>query len=518
MTQEQLALDIPDARKAARPSIVVPQQMNTGVTSAQRVFGLFNNYASLAFMLPWSILEYIEVLARYNPDYSQAINNVKTLANSGYDLFVEGRSDLETRQVTEMIHQMERTVQGKHGGIDGLIGKLLDQAATYGAMCGEWILNDELTDVIDFVDVNPRTIRFFWEEDEQDWHAYQKVNAEQAKKAAENGQKVRNGNCVQLNNTTFHYFAFDAAAGSPYGVPPFLAALKPISIQSDMNESMAKIAKKLGMLGLVDISVEQLSMLPQETPEQFTTRATQLLTDYSKVLEEMVESGGMAHYNDAELKTYNITGNAAGATNIWKQNEEQVFSGLKSMPSVQGRSYSTTETYAGVAYDIIIRDTYKYQKAVKRMVESGFWLKAILNGKNPKTLSMTFKSNKSLHRLQDAQSRLLEIKCALMMWASGINDQDGFAQELGYNTVATEYKEIPDTPILGNASPGGGAATTSTDDQTRPPARSDEMATLEGALAGLEPSLVRQMLEELDEIKGVLGELSDLAAISGNAN
>ncbi len=418
-------------------------------------------YAPLAYKLPWEVLEYVELLATYNPDYSQAVDNIRTLANSGHNLFVDGPART-TRRVKELLEEKARSVQNSHGGIDGLIDKLLKQAAVHGAMCGEWALSEDLDDVVDFVDVNPKCIRFFWEDDH--YAPYQKVTGAQAKEAEERGQKVRNNNCIKLNELTFHYFAFDAAPSSPYGTPPFIAALANIAIQRDMIHNMSQIVKKVGLLGMIDLVIKQLPRNPGETDEQYESRAGAYLDEYVTVVEDMVRDGGVVHFDDVEVSTTNIAGNAAGATAIFKQNEELIFSGLKSMPSVQGRSYSTTETYAGVAYDIIIRNTLKYQRACKRMIESGYWLMATLRGEQPKSIRIEFKSNKTLQRLQNAQAEAMEIRNAGMMWLSGVIDQLGFAQRLGYDDVKIEY-EVPPDGLVGSSKDNDPAPTENDRDQ-----------------------------------------------------
>lgn len=454
-------------------SVALPGGSEVSGSAAENVLGVFTSYAPLAYKMPFELLQYMATLARFNPDVSQAVENTKILANSGYDLFVTAGSDLATRRLRERLLEKSRIIQEPHGGFDGLITKLLDQAAVYGAMCGEWVPNEDLTDIVDFIDVNPKDIRFFWED--QHWAPYQKVERRAVEAAEARGQKTRNGNCIKLNETTFRYYAFDAAPGSPYGTPPFLAALENIAIQRDMMKNMAQIVKKMGLLGVIDVAIESIQQRRGETASEYQARAGTYLADFASAVKEMMTDGGLVHFDDSEVKTHNISGNAAGAQGIIKTNEEFIFSGLKSMPSVQGRSYSTTETYAGVAYDIIIRNTFRYQRACKRMIESGYWLMVQLWAEQPKELSISFHANKSLHRLQDAQAALLEIKVALMKWASGIYDQQQFAQSLGENDVATEYTLPPDSQLLGNSSPGGGAGTNSTDDQIQPPTRSDEM-------------------------------------------
>jgi hypothetical protein len=431
--------------KTGRTSAILGDTSTTGALG--QIQRLFRAYEPLAYQLPWQILDYVEILSTYNPDYSQAVENIKMLANSGHELFVDAASELEVRRTKELLESKASSIQEPHGGIDGVIDKLLDQAATFGAMCGEWVLNEDMTDIVDFADLNPKKIRFFWHEELQRYVPYQKVTTKQAKEAADKGQEIR-GDCVRLNEMTFRYYAFDAAPGSPYGVPPFLAALGNIAIQRDMVHNMAQIVKKIGLLGVVDLTIERLQPIPGETDEQYASRAGAYLEAYVTIAEDMVKEGGIVHFDDVTANTWQIGGNAAGATNIHKANEEMVFSGLKSMPSVQGRSYSTTETYAGVAYEIILRNTFKYQRACKRMIESGYHLIAALNGRNPTSIRLSFKTNRSLNRLQEAQAKKVEIGNAFMLWLLGIIDQHGLAQELGYNEPKTEMAEPPES-LLG---------------------------------------------------------------------
>lgn len=475
------------------------QSVVTKPSSRNKIDQIFESYAKLGYNLTFEVLLHMELIARYNPDMSQAVENIRTLSNSGHELFVDGSSEGAKKKAKEYLEEQSKKINKNNGGIDGLVDKLLWQAAVFGCMCGEWILNEELTEVMDFVDINPKSIRFWWDDDEMysGWAPYQEVKPEQAAQAEANGQKVRQKRFVRLNPITFHYFAFDAPSNNPYGTPPFISALRNIAIQEDMMENMSKIVKKMGLLGMIDLSIEPLNKRRNESDEEFASRATSFLEAYAQAAEDMVNEGGLAHFSDMEVKTSSITGNAAGATNIFKQNEEQVFSGLKSMPSVQGRSYSTTETYAGVAYDIIIRNTWRYQRSVKRMIESGYWLMLDLAGIKASKIQINFNPNKTLHRLQNAQALLLEIKCALQLWATGILDQEGFAQYLGFAKVNRPLTDIPDSQIIGNASPGGGAGNTSTgqpDTGPKPPDTNADPAWDPEKLAAMGPEELVQFV------------------------
>lgn len=699
-----------NAAKSLKTGRVTSAFVGEETTTSSLISKAFTNHANLSYKLPWHILDVVELLSTYNPDYSQAVENLKMLANSGHELIVDAGSDLQRRQTKSFLESKARLIQERHGGIDGVIDKLMDQAAVYGAMAGEWVLSEDLSEVVDFVDINPKKIRFFWLEEEQIWAPFQKVSTLQAKEAEKSGQETI-GNHVRLNELTFHYFAFDAAPNSPYGTPPFVAAIANISIQQDLIHNLGQIVKKIGLLGVIDVVIERLQREPGETEEQYVSRATSYLDDYVAATEDMVKDGGLVHFDDVEVKTTQIGGNAAGATNIHKQNEELIFSGLKSMPSVQGRcvvpetkvltadlrwveagslcvgdelvgfdeglgkgrgsgsvarmkssvvecndlielpcikiktdkgditvsenhpmvamgsrtegrvwreaqdiqkgdrlpwffepweddrsydagylagmfdgeaslgfsgsgkngtltmsqktgvvldetvmalkrlgfeshvgepnggtnggvahvrvlggkwetmrflgslrphrllaksrqcwegaslrnggstnqtgrqgvyanvlsvrrvgmkevvalqtssrtffsegmlshnSYSTTETYAGVAYDIIIRNTMKYQRAAKRMVESGYWLMSALEGLRPTDVTLKFNKNRTLNRLQEEQAKSVEIRNEAYKWALGITDQMQVALALGHDEPKTAMESPPDDLI-----------------------------------------------------------------------
>lgn len=447
------AMRVPAARSLrgseARPSVVV------GPAVFNNVSGLFQSYSPMAYMMPFELLDYIELLAVYNPDYSQAVENVRTLANPGHTLIITATKGVATK-MKQQIWEKDRQIQHKHGGIEGLLDKLLWQAAVYGAMAGEWVPNEDMTDVVDFIEVNPKTIRFFWETSPEldpwnygpHWAPYQRATAQQIVEAKANGQEIKNGAYLKLNEVTFQYFAFNAAPGSPYGVPPFLAALNNLATQRDMMSNMANVVKKLALFGLIDIEVEPLKVGPGETASAFQARVEAYLDKYSALASSMLDDGGLVHFNDSTITATNLAGNAAGATNIFTQNEEQVFSGLKSMPSVQGRSYSTTETYAGVAYDIMIRNSVRYQRAAKMMVEYGYYLMAQLWGEKVDRIEMKFWQNKSLQRKDTAQAEHYEILNVLFKWAAGfINQVDG-AHELGYADPDTALEDVPLNPLF----------------------------------------------------------------------
>ncbi len=340
-----------------------PVQIRPEATDAGAAFlSLANYYRRLPYDMPWQILEYLEILSRFNPDFAQAVDNLRTLANSGHELTVSGPNRRAAQGLKKSLEAKARLIQSRMGGIDGIINSLLDMASVFGCCSGEWILSDDQSEVIDFSFIHPKNIRASWDAVNQRWQYWQRVpwaiyeDLQKSEKynnplyGTQFGQDqktldapgVTTYGFIALNPITFIYFPFDPAPASPYGTPPFVSALLNIQIQSDMQQNMVQLTKKLGLLGIVDMKIAKLDPEPDEDWATYENRLTGYLETFAEFLGEMAKDGGIVHYDDSEVGVTSAAGNAAGATAIFKQNEEQIFSGLKSMPSVQGRSYCVT--------------------------------------------------------------------------------------------------------------------------------------------------------------------------------
>ena len=403
---------------------------------------LANSYGSMANKLPFELYEYVELVALYNADFSQAVDNVKNLANPGFNILVNSKDESKAAKYREKLTQIERKIKPKFGGFHGIANGLVRQGAIYGAMCGEWIINADLTDVVDFVFLNPKNIRFFWDEEEQDWHPYQKVDMLQVEMAKKRGQEIRNLDCIRLNTTTFIYYNAFALNNNPYGVPPFISSLEPIEVQRQLLNNLKSITKKMGMLGILEVVIERLPMEAEETFNQYLARCQAFLLNYQGLIQNMVNEGGIVHFDDSEVKNLSIAEKAEGAEKLFTLNEEQIFSGLHTMPSVQGRSYSTTETYASVSYEILLRSIGDFTMGAKYIIEQGCWLMDKVWGIGVDEITLDFNENKAVNQLQKAQAEAISINTDLTLWRNKILNQTNVAQRHGID-VPVEPLDAP---------------------------------------------------------------------------
>lgn len=411
-------LPILGGRQTAEEDVSIGNRFNRGIQS----------YGTLSYNLPFELYDYVELVATYNADFSQAVDNVKNLANPGFNILVNAKDAGKSKAFRGRLASKELEIKSTFGGFHGIVNSLVRQGAIYGAMCGEWVLSADLKDVIDFVLVNPKNIRFFWDEEKQVWQPYQKVSIDQIELARKRGQKIVNMDCIELNSNTFLYYTVYTSNNNPYGIPPFIAALEPISIQRELTDNFKSIAKKMGMLGILEVVIERFPMEPEETVAEYTSRCQSFLTNYKGVIQDMTKEGGLVHFDDTTVTNLSISEKAEGAEKLFALNEEQVFSGLHSLPSVQGRSYSSTETYAGVSYEILLRSMGDFTKGAKYIIEQGLWLMDRVWGIGVEEIKLDFSENKALNQLQKAQAEAISISNNEELWRQGVIDQNEFAQ------------------------------------------------------------------------------------------
>jgi len=404
------------------------------------VSNLYKTYASLALRMPWELLEFLEILARWNPDFSQAVGNVRRLGNVGFDVIVEAGSDAEEKEINERIDKLLRRVNKFGGGMDGIANALFDSAMTFGSFAMEWVPNNRLDDIRDVYLVPVKTVRFAKKGD--DWIPFQRAPLALA--------RTNSDGFIELNPFTFIYKTTIQHPGSPYGVPPYLASLEPLSIQKDMTKNIKMAMKKVGLLGILDFVVKSLDRLPNEDQESYNARCGRVLQEYAKKFGEMASTGALVHFDtDATVSSLSMNaGNVAGAKSLFELNEEQAFSGLQTVPAMHGRSYSTTETYAGVLYEDMLAQVGNVRRVIGSAIEEGLLLACLLWGYKPKKIRVEWKKNSPLNRLQDAQAREIEARTAIYLRDQNIIDQQAAAQELGYSSPAGEAPKPAPNPFL----------------------------------------------------------------------
>jgi hypothetical protein len=422
----------PFARKPALD--IRPGQESVQSDDMAGVFGRLQGiytFASPSYEL--EKLGLLELLGKYNPDVSQALKIHVDLGNSGHSIEVEARN---AEAVLDRVNWLAANCYSLAGGVDGLVNHFLRQIPLMGALSAEWVVAPALSDgMLDVVIVPVKSIRFRHEDGQ--WMPYQAT-----------GRGFGEAGYVPLNPRTYSYAPIMTEDGKPYALPGLLAALKNIEIQLDAVDGLKSIIRKMGLLGFLDVVLKVPQQKSGESDESFAKRLQSRLKAYAASYSANMSKGVSVHYDDQEAKhTALSAGTAAGAAQIFNLNEEQIFSALDIPPSMAGRSFSTTETYATVDFQRLATKLVNSQRLIKRFLEKGYTLDLLLRGLDA-SVSVNFNPIAGMNDKEAAETEEIRVKTILSKRDGGIINDDEAAQELGYEK-ATGFKPSPraDLPL-----------------------------------------------------------------------
>jgi len=424
----------------ASPEEIDPNALPVGRISVDTVgFGellrdLISEMRSVGAAYPLEYLEAMQNLSLVNPDVAQMIDNIVQLGNTGHKVMVESDSEQVRDDAIEELNRFNMTVFGRFGGIDGFVNSALAQIGRGGAISVEWVVNEDLTGIDKMVFVPLKEIRFLYDPDSGEYAPHQKTCD-----LTKGDQGL-----IALNTATYQYCAMQTLDNSPYAVPPILSALESITIQRDIVKNLRFIAKKMGLLGFVNFLIRAPKQSPGEKTEEYIARCQQFLDQQAQRLKHNYRDGIAVGFMDSfTVEHHSITGDAAGAKDLFEMNEQQVFSGLKADPALHGRTYSTTETYAGVVYEKMLSIITNYQRTVRSVLEYGYKLHLSLRGIDYQSLWIEFEPSKSLSAQRDETTYATRLANLKILYDQGIIDQNQFAQEAGYDRPAEEGPRNP---------------------------------------------------------------------------
>ncbi|MCP3942207.1 MAG: hypothetical protein GY710_12075 [Desulfobacteraceae bacterium] len=366
---------------------------------------------------PLEYLTILELLSIWNPDISQALSIIVNLGNTGHEIKVDDKSP---DAVLDRINGLASKIYRTGGGTDGLVNHFLRQISLMGALSAEWVVADNVQDgVKDVVIVPVRSIRF--KREDGVFQPYQYTGG--AFDAA----------YIKLNPLSYSYNPIQTMDDDPYGIPGFYAALKNIEIQLDSVGGIGQIVRKMGLLGFLDVSLKIPEKNTGESDPAYRSRLGTRLKDYAKAFTANFSRGVAVHYEDQALKHNNVGSTAAaGAKSVFNLNEEQILSALDIPPSMMGRSYSTTETYASVDFERLTKRLLNCRRTTKRFLEKGYNLDLALSGIDAR-VSVKFNGNSGFQEKESADAEGQRIKNVTAKRDAGFISDDEAARELGYD-------------------------------------------------------------------------------------
>jgi len=407
----------------------------TGTSLLGDLTALHGLYDFLNPYIPIEVLKYITLLSVINPDLSQARKNAMRLGNNGHKVLINTKNPGSriVKAAQERINERAPHLCEHTHGVDGLFNLLFNQQMVGGPISAEAVIEKGFKGIEKVVMVPTSTIRFKLEDGR--YNAYQVL-----------GEVGGNIAGILLNRLTYSYIATDRMEHSPYALPPFISALEPLVIQKDIFQNIRYMVKKLGLLGLNVVKVKRLQRERNESQEKWIARNQQFIKEVAQGLSANYYKGILVLPDDQELANHSLTGDARGVSDIVRMIEEQVFSGLSQDPAMAGRSYSTTETYAGVVYHTLLAQLGNMRQAIKRFMEKVYMLDLWLCGIPVDGVSLQFKADKRLNPNSETLADRYHLMNSLDKARSGMVSPDAAAQEEGYSEFY-DIKKLENAPV-----------------------------------------------------------------------
>jgi hypothetical protein len=427
--------DIPNTRKSAPPENINKVLENLG-----------KDYKVIS---PETLVEFIPVIrkiVKLNPDLSQAINNIVALGNTGHKVYFDrGVSEDQQEKMRRHLHSKGDSWASGSAGIEGVVNKMLYQIMIGGALSVEWVPDIDLTTIESVVFPQVETIRFVLNGRKTKYLPHQKMKWS----ATTTEPTLR-----KLNENTYRYYALNGDEEVPYGTPPYVAALKPLSRQKKILENLDFVIDQLGIFGFLQVLVQKPDQQDNESDEKYVERLKAYLKEAALGVGQGFKDGAVVGYKeDHEFEFTSIAKDFEKIAAIFQENELQIASATKQDAALWGRGYSTSETQITVVFMKMLSELRNIQNIVACALQFGYALELRLAGFNFQSLTVKFNPSTIQDDLKIQQAEEIKVRNGIQKYLMGTISEEQFADELGYEVPDQPSPRVPVEILAGGKNP-----------------------------------------------------------------
>jgi len=322
----------------------------------------------------------LDILRVWDPDVSAGIWNLVRTAESGFTIIGYGKDGRPNRRVQrkidEVVSRLELPyVQGKFVNrlsIEQLATQMLLYSFFRGAVATELVVGPDYR-AQEFVSIDPPRVQF---------------------KEAGNGQHVpymfkqdaQRGE-VSLDIPTFVWEILDPIADSPWEQPALLSAINVILFRIAVFEDLQRVVKRIAYprisIKLVEETL-QANMPPevQNDPDEARAWLKARKTEIAKELESLSPEDALIMYDSVEVSMLEAGKNpTVDFRPLVQVLDQQIVSALKSLPTILGRSFSSSQTLSATESLLYIKGAMGVQKpvarALSRLLTMALWLEGV---------------------------------------------------------------------------------------------------------------------------------------------
>lgn len=420
--------EIKDAIKQSKTIIPPPGDRSSERPVGNHDFninGLKNQLSVIKPDFQIDAIPLIRKLYKVNEDVGSVLYDAIQLTNTGH--VIKFSQDVKPAQADKMRRHLERVSKNWHMGaanIDGLVNKWIAQIYVSGALSIEWVPTLNLDGIAQNVLVNPETVRFAVKP-----NGTYKALQQRRKQLGKMG-----GSYKELNPNTYMYFGLFSDEDTPYGIPPFLTALKALELQGDMKTNIKHILNQLGLLGYLEVTVDKPMQEAHESESTYKKRLMSLLSETKQNLMKGFKDGIVVGFTeDHEFEFHATTKNLNGVGDMFNLNERQVANGLKTSPSFLGVNGGSTETFMSIVFTKTLSQLKNTQDIIATALEKGYELELMLAGFDyPGTLKVEFNQSTITDEVKIQQGREYKQRVLSALFRDYIISAETYAEEMGY--------------------------------------------------------------------------------------
>lgn len=301
------------------------------------------------------------LLSKIDPDMSTGIWNFLRLANSGLKITAVDLKGVPSPKGQVMLDAMCRRLSGldnyKDWSLYTPVQMTASQLAKYVLIRGgcslETVLGKDKR-VVQLCPVDPINVNF----QHPDTGKFIPV------------QRSASGQIVKLDIPTFFWHVLDQDADDPYETPPFLPAVSAILFNIAFMQDLERIVKKMAYpriaIKIIESTMRKFAPLIAQSDE--TKMAEWLQAQKSQIgtaLRNLAPEDAAVFFDSIDIDVLESKHNATVDFRPLKEViDQRIISGLKSMPTILGRQFGSSQTIGGVEALLYSKSIVSIQEVV----------------------------------------------------------------------------------------------------------------------------------------------------------
>ena len=395
-----------------------PSSRKTESTSAQYE-SFYDGLTYIPRKIPKNVYYKLEWLANHDDAVSKIKTDFVNSVLSGLDIQCEN-----TKVKEDIVDLLHNRINKNNGGINGLISRWATQSFIYDEICGEILINENLTDIKDFITFDPKSVVYI-KKNNEDILCQEQVVA---------------GKVKELPTFTCFHYTTNADNDSPYSNPRLLSVLQSIDFKTSIEKGIKNQVDHWGfntVVGSLDMKFFQRK--EGESDVEFNARIKSVLNSFQKTI--MEKKANQPILTTSNFKTEVIDGvdNADDIASVNSIVYSKIANSLKVDKMMLNQGDFNTDVYNTVPYENFLKQVGQAQSVIKDAIEKVINIYKLLKGIDEEII-IKFVENQVNDEFKSAQAMQMKVRAFILLYQYGILDGNQVAQGLGYDKAAVELK------------------------------------------------------------------------------